>query len=66
MSFFALPSPRALRALLALAAALPAAAFAHTGVDGHTHLDFMSTRGNDQRAPVALTKAVATFSATSG
>jgi len=42
VSFFALPSPRALRALLALAAALPAAAFAHTGVDGHTHLDFFS------------------------
>lgn len=42
MSFSALPSPRALRALLALAAALPAAAFAHTGVDGHTHLDFFT------------------------
>jgi len=42
VSFSALPSPRALRALLALAAALPAAAFAHTGVDGHTHLDFFT------------------------
>ena len=42
MSFPYLPSSRTLRVLLALAAALPAAAFAHTGVDGHTHLDFMT------------------------
>jgi urease accessory protein len=40
VSFSALPSSRTLRSLLALAAVLPAAAFAHTGVDGHTHLDF--------------------------
>jgi urease accessory protein len=33
---------RTLRALLALAAVLPAAAFAHTGVDGHAHLNFMT------------------------
>ena len=42
MSFSALPSYRALRALVALAAILPAAAFAHTGVDGHAHLNFMT------------------------
>jgi urease accessory protein len=30
------------RALLALASVLPAAAFAHTGVDGHDHLGFMT------------------------
>jgi len=42
VSFSALPSYRALRALVALAAILPAAAFAHTGVDGHAHLNFMT------------------------
>lgn len=45
MRFSLMPSSltlRTLRALLALAAVLPAAAFAHTGVDGHSHLDFMT------------------------
>ena len=42
MSFPDLPSSRPLRALLALATLLPAAAFAHTGVDSHTHLDFFA------------------------
>lgn len=42
MSFSYLPSSRTPRALLALAAVLPAAAFAHTGVDGHDHLGFMA------------------------
>jgi len=42
VSFPDLPSSRPLRALLALATLLPAAAFAHTGVDSHTHLDFLA------------------------
>ncbi|WP_092132759.1 HupE/UreJ family protein [Polaromonas sp. YR568] len=37
-----MPSTLARRALMALAAMLPAAAFAHTGVDGHAHLGFMT------------------------
>jgi urease accessory protein len=40
--FSYLPSSRTLRVLLAFAAVLPAAAFAHTGVDGHSHLNFMT------------------------
>lgn len=40
MSFPSMPSTLTRRALAALAAVLPAAAFAHTGVDGHSHLDF--------------------------
>jgi len=42
VSFPDLPSSRPLRALLALATLLPAAAFAHTGVDSHAHLDFFA------------------------
>jgi len=42
VNFAALPSSRALRALFALAALMPAAAFAHTGADGHTHLGFLT------------------------
>ena len=45
MRFSLMPSSltlRTLRALPAFAAVLPAAAFAHTGVDGHAHLNFMA------------------------
>lgn len=43
MRFFGLPRTTALpHLLLALVSALPLAAAAHTGVDGHTHLGFMA------------------------
>ncbi|UUZ64731.1 HupE/UreJ family protein [Polaromonas sp. P1-6] len=43
MRFFGLPRTTALpRLLLAFVSALPLAAAAHTGVDGHSHLSFMT------------------------